>query len=131
MINGQPQTWHYGLVARWWAEFNTDGPEIAHFRRQIERFGQPALDLACGTGRLLFPFLAAGMDVDGADLSPDMLAWARRRADREQRTPALYNQAMHALTLPVRIAPSSSAAHSGWAAAGRRIGRRCGGSTPT
>ena len=23
------QTWHYGLVARWWAEFNLDGPEIA------------------------------------------------------------------------------------------------------
>jgi hypothetical protein len=22
-----PETWHYGLVARWWAEFNTEGPE--------------------------------------------------------------------------------------------------------
>lgn len=22
MTDDQPQTWHYGLVARWWAEFN-------------------------------------------------------------------------------------------------------------
>ena len=28
-----PQTWHYGLVAEWWAEFNHDGPEIDYFRR--------------------------------------------------------------------------------------------------
>jgi len=27
-MTGQPVTWHYGLIARWWAEFNTDGPEI-------------------------------------------------------------------------------------------------------
>jgi hypothetical protein len=27
-MTDRPQTWHYGLVARWWAEFNTDGPEI-------------------------------------------------------------------------------------------------------
>jgi hypothetical protein len=26
-----PQTWHYGLVAKWWAEFNEDGPEIEYF----------------------------------------------------------------------------------------------------
>jgi len=39
----QPQTWHYGLVARWWAEFNTDGPEIEYFRTFVEA-GQPALE---------------------------------------------------------------------------------------
>ena len=53
-----PQTWHYGLVARWWGEFNTDGPEIDYFRRFIERFGEPALDVACGAGRLPFPTAA-------------------------------------------------------------------------
>ena len=100
MANDMHQTWHYGLVTCWWAEFNTDGPEIAYVQQQIERFGQPALDLACGTGRVLFPLMAAGLDVDGADLSPDMLAWARRRAAGEGRTSALYNQAMHTLDLP-------------------------------
>ena len=38
-----PQTWHHGLVARWWAEFNRGGPEIDYFRRFVVR-GQPALD---------------------------------------------------------------------------------------
>ncbi len=64
------QTWHYGLVARYWAEHNTDGPEIAYFQRQIERYGQPALDAGCGTGRLLIPCLRAGLAVDGCDVSP-------------------------------------------------------------
>jgi hypothetical protein len=31
-------------------EFNTSGPEIAYFQTYVEA-GQPALDLACGTGR--------------------------------------------------------------------------------
>ena len=56
-----PQVWHYGLVARWWAEFNTDGPEIDYFKALIDRFGEPVLDVACGTGSLLIPFLRAGL----------------------------------------------------------------------
>ena len=95
-----PQTWHYGLVARWWAEFNQGGPEIAYFQSLIERSGQPALDVACGTGRLLLPYLRAGLDVDGCDISPDMLALCRERAAREGFSPSLYAQAMHALALP-------------------------------
>jgi SAM-dependent methyltransferase len=98
----EPTTWHYGVVARWWAEFNTEGPEIAYFQRFIEDGGQPALDVACGTGRLLIPYLRAGLDVDGCDLSPDMLALCRQRADREGLSPNLYAQATHQLDLPRR-----------------------------
>jgi SAM-dependent methyltransferase len=97
----QPQTWHYGLVAQWWAEFNTAAPEeLAFYQDIVERDGQPALDLACGTGRLLLPLLRAGLDVDGCDLSPDMLALCRQQAARDGLTPNLYAQAMHALDLP-------------------------------
>lgn len=96
------QTWHHGLVARWWAEFNLDGPEIDYFRSFVDA-GQPALDAACGTGRLLVPYLHAGIDVDGCDISPDMLALARERAMREGLAPPnLYAQAMHELELPRR-----------------------------
>jgi SAM-dependent methyltransferase len=91
-----PQTWHYGLVAEWWAEFNTDGPEIAYFGRLVER-GQPALDAGCGTGRLLLPWLRAGYDVDGSDVSADMIALCRERARREGLDPTLYVQPLHAL----------------------------------
>jgi SAM-dependent methyltransferase len=72
----QPQTWHYGVVAKWWAEFEISGPEIAYFQRYVEA-GQPALDVACGTGRLLIPYLHAGLDVDGCDISADMIALCR------------------------------------------------------
>ena len=94
-------TWHYGLVARWWAEFNQGGPEIDYFRRFVEE-GEPALDVACGTGRLLLPYLRAGLDVDGCDISPDMLAYCREAAEREGLQTNLYAQAMHELDLPRR-----------------------------
>lgn len=95
----EPQTWHYGVVARWWAEFNLVGPEIEFLRPYVEA-GQPALDVACGTGRVLIPLLQAGLDVDGSDLSPDMLALCRERAEREGLAPNLYAQATHELDLP-------------------------------
>ena len=91
-----PQTWHYGLVAKWWAEFNRDGPEISYFQRHVER-GQPALDVACGTGRLLLPYLRAGLDVDGCDVSADMIALCREQAHREGLAPKLFVQPMHEL----------------------------------
>ena len=91
-------TWHYGLMARWWAEFNVAEPhELAYFRQAIERFGQPALDLGCGTGRILVPLLEEGFDVDGADVSADMIEQARALAAAKGFTPRLTVQPMHKL----------------------------------
>jgi SAM-dependent methyltransferase len=101
-MNDEVQTWHYGLVARHWAEKNTSGPEIAFFQQLIERYGQPALDAGCGTGRLLIPFLRAGLDVDGCDVSGDMLAYCQQTAELEGLAPQLYQQALHQLELPRR-----------------------------
>ncbi len=91
-------TWHHGVIAKWWAEFNTSGPEIDYVRTFVEA-GQPALDVACGTGRLLIPYLASGLDVDGCDVSEDMLSLCRERAEREGLSPRLYRQAMHELDI--------------------------------
>jgi SAM-dependent methyltransferase len=41
--------------------------------------GQRAVDVACGTGRSTLPLVQAGFEVAGYDLSPAMLAVARRR----------------------------------------------------
>ncbi len=95
-------TWHYGLVARWWAEFGVGGEAVEYFRDAIERCGEPALDAGCGTGRLLLPFLRSGMDVDGSDVSPDMLGWCAAKAEVEGLSANLYPQAMHELDLPHR-----------------------------
>ena len=96
----EKETWHYGLVAEWWSEFNLTGPEISYFQRLIERHGQPALDVACGTGRLLLPYLCAGLDVDGCDISADMIALCREKAERAGVAPRLYVQATHELAIP-------------------------------
>lgn len=99
----EPQTWHYGLMARWWAEFNTAEPEeLAYYRAAIERFGQPALDLGCGAGRLMLPLLADGLDVDGVDISSDMLAQAAELGARQGMKPRLYPQTFHELDLERR-----------------------------
>ena len=102
-MSAEPQTWHYGLIAQWWAEFNDDfrSHEIPYFQRYVER-GQPALDVACGTGRLLLPYLRAGLDVDGCDVSGDMIALCREKAERDGLSPTLWVQAMHELDPPRR-----------------------------
>ncbi|HUF02373.1 MAG TPA: class I SAM-dependent methyltransferase [Gaiellaceae bacterium] len=89
-------------MATWWSEFNDDfrPHEISYFRRFVEDGGQPALDVACGTGRLLVPYLRAGLDVDGCDVSADMIALCAAKAEREGLSPNLYVQAMHELDLP-------------------------------
>jgi SAM-dependent methyltransferase len=42
--------------------------------------GRKVLDVACGTGQSFLPLLRRGYDVSGCDLSPEMLAVARRNA---------------------------------------------------
>jgi SAM-dependent methyltransferase len=88
-------------MARWWAEFKTAEPdELAYYRSAIRRFGEPALDLACGAGRLLLPLLEAGVDVDGVDASTDMLSQAHRLAEARGLHPSLTEQPIWRLELP-------------------------------
>lgn len=46
-----------------------------------QEIGGPVLDVGCGTGRLTRALAAAGLDVTGLDLSPQMLARARSLSD--------------------------------------------------
>lgn len=96
------RTWHYGLVARWWTNKQAEPDELDYYGGAIRRFGEPALDLGCGTGRLLVPLMEQGLDVDGVDLSEQMLAGCRRRAEAAGVGPMLWAQPMHALQLPRR-----------------------------
>src|SRR5579871_1415724 len=89
-------------MAERWAEFVTDTPQLAYLEAAVARFGQPVLDLACGVGRLLLPLARAGVDIDGCDLSGDMLDHCRRKADAEGLRPGLYEQPMNSFQLSRR-----------------------------
>jgi SAM-dependent methyltransferase len=89
------QTWHHGLIADWWANFNLDAPEVELYRPY---FRSPILDVGCGTGRLLAPLLEDGFDVDGCDASADMIDRARERAPHA----TLWVSPLHELDPPRR-----------------------------
>lgn len=87
-------------MAERWAELRNDAPEAPFFLKAIQRFGQPVLDLGCGTGRVLLPLLQAGVDIDGCDISADMLKYCRSKAASAGFNPQLTARPMHAFDLP-------------------------------
>ncbi len=99
-MSDEPVVWHYGLMAERWALPGKEPREALFFLKEIARFGQPVLDLGCGTGRVLLPMLRAGIDIDGCDISGDMLGHCRRKAAEEGFRPNLYESPMHAIALP-------------------------------
>lgn len=68
----------------------------------IRRYGEPALDIGCATGRLILDYVTQGIDIDGVDLSAGMLAVCRRKAEERGLSPVLYEQAIQDLALPRR-----------------------------
>jgi SAM-dependent methyltransferase len=105
-----------GLMAQAWdlLRGDTSGWEDRpFFLAAIHRHGEPALDVGCGTGRLLLDYLARGADIDGVDNSPEMLSICRERAAQMGLPPpTLHLQQMEDLDLPRRYrticVPSSS-----------------------
>jgi SAM-dependent methyltransferase len=93
-----------GLAAVAWELFSGEEPgrDYAFFRQIVARHGGPALDIGCGTGRLLLPLLREGEEVEGVDPSADMLALCRERGARLGLAPALHRQTLQTLDLPRR-----------------------------
>lgn len=48
--------------------------------------GGAALDVGCGAGRYAFLLADRGMKVHGTDISPEMIRYARQRAEEEEST---------------------------------------------
>jgi len=67
--------------------------------------GSPILELACGTGRALLPLARQGYQVMGVDISPEMLAIARRKVEAAGLTDrvTLVEQDMRQLALDGRF----------------------------
>jgi ubiquinone/menaquinone biosynthesis C-methylase UbiE len=106
---------YHGLMATTWDLLRgdtSDWEDRFFYLDLIRQYGQPVLDVGCGTGRLILDYLSNGLDVDGVDNSPDMLAICREKAHHLGLRPNLYQQAMESLNLPRKyqtiIVPSSS-----------------------
>jgi SAM-dependent methyltransferase len=104
-----------GLLAEAWDLFRGDTSnwdDRPFYLEVIRAEGEPVLDVGCGTGRLLLDYLAEGIDVEGVDVSAEMLALCRAKAEQLGLAPALYEQSMEELDLPRQyrtiIVPSSS-----------------------
>lgn len=101
-MTDEPLTWHYGLMAERWGQSITDAPEVPFYQREIERYGEPVLDVACGSGRVLLPLLASGVNIDGCDISQDMLDQCSANAQKLGLATMLYAQPMDSFEIPRR-----------------------------
>jgi ubiquinone/menaquinone biosynthesis C-methylase UbiE len=73
---------------------------LEFYLRHLEYAVEPVLEPMCGSGRFLIPFLELGIDIDGADASPDMLKACREHCKRKGLRAMLYKQFLQELSLP-------------------------------
>jgi ubiquinone/menaquinone biosynthesis C-methylase UbiE len=114
-LNANRDYEYRGLIASSWDLLRgdtSDWPDRSFFRSIIADDGEPALDVGCGTGRLLLDYLAEGLDVEGVEISPEMLELCRDKAKKLDLEPTLYQQQFETLDLPRKyrtiFIPSSS-----------------------
>ena len=86
-----PAAGYTGAQARFYDSYFTglEG-EVEFYRDHATASGGPVLEAGCGTGRCLFPVAAAGIDICGLELSPEMVTQAQEqvaalRADVRKR----------------------------------------------
>ena len=110
-----PNYEYYGMLAEFWDLFRGDTStwdDRFFYLDVVRKYGQPVLDVGCGTGRILLDFLQQGIDIDGMDNSPDMLALLHQKAEKLNLQPTVYQQEMTELSLPRQyqtiLVPSSS-----------------------
>lgn len=89
-----PDQFYTGLIAELYdplVEHHTDIDSLYEFIRQ---FGEPALELGCGSGHPMLALAARGIEIHGLDSSEDMLGKCRARADRRQLDVTLHHTSM-------------------------------------
>src|SRR5690349_3495372 len=110
-----PDYEYYGLIPRYWNLIRGDTSnweDRFFFLDVVRKYGEPALDIGCAAGRLLIDYMSQGIDIDGVDISPEMIAICRENAAQKGLHPNLYIQGMTELHLPRKyktiLVPSSS-----------------------
>lgn len=99
-MNLYDNDWLYDLVH----EKAADSEQIAFYERQIQRYGSPVLELACGTGNYLVTLSQPDVEISGLDVSDQMLHAAERRAENENTQTNLINADMRSFDLGQKFA---------------------------
>lgn len=84
-----------------YADVSADMPLFVRLAREA---GGPVLEVCCGNGRLLVPAAQAGVDIDGLDLSPEMLDGLRAKLAAAGVRAGVYVGDMTRFVLPRRYA---------------------------
>jgi SAM-dependent methyltransferase len=72
----------YSTIARYYDAEHTDKTDdLAMYSRLAEEYGDPILDVGCGTGRVMFHLAQEGHTTHGIDSEYDMLERAKMRLD--------------------------------------------------
>jgi SAM-dependent methyltransferase len=95
-VNNQANEKHYGDGMGQWYDrmLASETKDIEFYTNVALESGGRVLELACGTGRLLVPIRQAGVDIEGLDLSADMLSVCRDKLEAGSLTATLYEQDM-------------------------------------
>lgn len=98
-------SWSYDQIAAVYAtDMGQSMPfdDIGWYRQLAQAAGGPVLELGCGSGRILLPLLAAGVDIVGVDRSLPMLQQLRR--DAGTQLPQVAQMDLRTLALRGRFA---------------------------
>lgn len=97
-------SWDYGTLAT--EVYDLDKPigssfgDVEYYRCQLAGITGRILEPATGTGRILIPLLQAGLDVEGLDASPQMLAVCRQHCHDRGLDPELREADMTTFVHP-------------------------------
>ena len=75
-------------------------PDVPYFIKHLSKINGRILEAMVGTGRLLIPLLEAGLNVEGIDASPAMLAACKQNCADRYLNPVLYEGSIESLNVP-------------------------------
>lgn len=86
---------YYGELCTRMYESNksiAEGKELDFFLSFVKDKKMKVLEPMCGNGRMLIPFMQEGIDIEGFDISDDMLKLCKEKCEKLNLHPNIYHQ---------------------------------------